>query len=73
MIGVLNPVSAVPIASGTVDTISEAPGAEEEEQSHSGGSIIGSILGMINGQPDKKDDDSIESEPSEEEGKAESN
>jgi len=71
MIGVLNPVSAVPIAAGTtaqdntIDTISEAPSADDE-QSQSGGSIIGSILGMINGQPDKKDDDSIESEPSEE-------
>ena len=70
MIGVLNPVSAVPIAAGTtaqdntIDTISEAPSADEEEQSQSG-SIIGSILGMINGQPDKKDDDSIDSEPSE--------
>lgn len=70
MIGELNPVSAVPIAAGTtaqdntIDTISEAPSADEEEQSQSG-SIIGSILGMINGQPDKKDDDSIDSEPSE--------
>ena len=67
MIGVLNPASAVPIAAGntaqenTFGTISEAPSADE--QSQSGGSIIGSILGMIT---DKKDNDSIESEPSEE-------
>lgn len=54
MIGVLNPASAVPIAAGNT---------AQENTFESGGSINGSILGMIT---DKKDNDSIESEPSEE-------
>jgi len=66
MVGMLNPMTAVPIATGTVqdtsiNTISEA--ATDDEQSQSGGSIIGSILGLLpSGQPDNKEEYSIASE-----------